>query len=132
MRVQRALTAAVLAALALTAPPDQATAGEPDALATMKSSIIWRWRSLAPEAMPAAGRKISYLDREFEIGPSSWAIQFTLFEDADATRKILSGPVARELEARGKLIRHTEPVLYSKPGKQRSKAALDAPAKNNV
>src|SRR5262249_50096375 len=41
-------------------------------------------------------------------------------------------PVVRELETQGKLIRHTKPVLYSKPGKQRSKAALDTPAKNNV
>jgi hypothetical protein len=40
--------------------------------------------------------------------------------------------VARELEAQGKLIRHTKPVLYSKPRKQRSKAASDTPAKNNA
>jgi hypothetical protein len=60
-------------------------------LATTKRAITSRWRSLAPEAMPAPGGKTTYLIREFEIGPSSWAIHFTLFEDADATRKILSG-----------------------------------------
>ena len=40
--------------------------------------------------------------------------------------------VARELEAQGKLIRHTKPVLYSKPRKQRSNATSDTPAKNNA
>src|SRR5262245_15828165 len=40
--------------------------------------------------------------------------------------------VARELEAQGKLIRHAEPVLNSKARKQRSKAASDLPAENNV
>src|SRR5215510_8925784 len=37
--------------------------------------------------------------------------------------------VARELEAQGKLIRNTKPVLYSKPGKRQSKATLDTRAK---
>jgi hypothetical protein len=40
--------------------------------------------------------------------------------------------VARELEAQGKLIHHTRPVLYSKPRKQRSKAASDTPAESNA
>jgi hypothetical protein len=40
--------------------------------------------------------------------------------------------VARELEARGKLIRHTKPVLYSKPGRRRSNTTSDTPAKNNA
>src|SRR5262249_54722850 len=39
--------------------------------------------------------------------------------------------VARALEAEGKLIRQTKPVLYSKPGKQQTKATSRTPGKYN-
>lgn len=61
------------------------------ATACNETPLAGRWQSEKPEAIRAAAGDVNYIVRTFEFSGDRWTIEFTLFDDAEATVPLLAG-----------------------------------------